>query len=182
MEPSNLHAEPGPIPIQGTNEGQAAHNFSLEGQATPMLQPGESATLKVPSLNPGEFEFICEVTGHADGGMRGTLTVGQGADERQTSPQIVNSVTVEVSVDGAKKIALARNVGSLSLLLRSAADVVATGEGLTPISSFGGTIAAGASRAFEAITAEPEGPKFKTVIVTRGTVPQTYQVVSPENE
>jgi manganese oxidase len=79
MEPSNLHAEPGPITIEVTNEGQAAHNFSLEGQATPMLQPGESATLKVPSLNPGEFEFICEVTGHADGGMRGTLTVGQGA-------------------------------------------------------------------------------------------------------
>ena len=31
------------------------------------------------------------------------LTVGQGADERQTSPQIVNSVTIEVSVDGAQE-------------------------------------------------------------------------------
>ena len=42
------------------------------------------------------------------------LTVGQGADQRQTSPQVVNSVTVEVSVDGATKVALARNVGALS--------------------------------------------------------------------
>jgi FtsP/CotA-like multicopper oxidase with cupredoxin domain len=79
MEPPGLQAHPGPITIEVTNEGQADHNFSLEGQATPMLQPGESATLQVPSLDPGEYEFICEVAGHADGGMRGTLTVGEGA-------------------------------------------------------------------------------------------------------
>ena len=30
------------------------------------------------------------------------------------------------------------------------------------------------------MTAEPEGPKFKTVIVTRGLQPQSYQVVMPE--
>jgi pilus assembly protein CpaB len=112
------------------------------------------------------------------------LTVGQGADERQTSPQVVNSVTIEVSVDGAKKIALARNVGSLSLSLRSASDVAAAGEGITTISSFGGSVAAGAADAanavIEAMSSEPEGPKFKTVIVTRGLQPQAYQVVKPE--
>ncbi len=112
------------------------------------------------------------------------LTVGQGADERQTSPQVVNSVTVEVSVEGAKKIALARNVGALSLSLRSAADVAATGDDITTISAFGGSVAGGAADAanavIEAMTAEPEGPKFKTVIVTRGMQPQTYQVVTPE--
>lgn len=112
------------------------------------------------------------------------LTAGQGADERQTSPQVVGSVTVEVSVDGAKKIALARNVGSLSLSLRSAADVGAAGDGLTTISSFGGSAASGVQGAvgsvFEAMSSEPEGPKFKTVIVTRGLQPQSYQVVMPE--
>ncbi len=112
------------------------------------------------------------------------LTVGQGADERQTSPQIVNSVTVEVSVDGAKKIALARNVGSLSLSLRSSNDVSAVGDGVTTISSFGGSVAAGAAdvanTVIEAMSDEPEGPKFKTVIVTRGLQPQPYQVVAPE--
>ena len=112
------------------------------------------------------------------------LTVGQGADERQTSPQIVNSVTIEVTVDGAKKIALARNVGSLSLSLRSSNDVGAVGDGVTTISSFGGSVAAGVADAagslIEAMAAEPEGPKFKTVIVTRGLQPQSYQVVTPE--
>jgi len=85
MEPPSLQAQPGPITIEVTNEGQAPHNFSLEGQATPMLQPGESATLEVPSLDSGTYEFICEVAGHADGGMRGTLTVGQVAADAAAS-------------------------------------------------------------------------------------------------
>ena len=112
------------------------------------------------------------------------LTVGQGADERQTSPQIVNSVTIEVTVDGAQKIALARNVGSLSLSLRSSNDVSAVEDGVTTISSFGGSVAAGladtTASLIGAVSAEPEGPKFKTVIVTRGLQPQSYQVVMPE--
>jgi pilus assembly protein CpaB len=139
---------------------------------------------------------IQEVSDHAAGAAGSTitteivvenakvLTVGQGADERQTSPQVVNSVTIEVNVDGAKKIALARNVGSLSLSLRSASDVSAVGDGVTTISSFGGSVAAGAASAanavIDAMSSEPEGPKFKTVIVTRGLQPQAYQVVKPE--
>ena len=139
---------------------------------------------------------IQEVSDHAAGAAGSTittevvvenakvLTVGQGADQRQTSPQVVNSVTVEVSVDGATKIALARNVGALSLSLRSSNDVCLAGDGVTTISSFGGSVAAGAADAassiFDAMTAEPEGPKFKTVIVTRGLKPESYQVVTPE--
>lgn len=112
------------------------------------------------------------------------LSVGQAADERQTQPQVVNSVTIEVSTEGAQKVALARNVGSLSLSLRSAADISATSDGVTTISSFGGSVAASAgdktSSILGALTAEPEGPKFTTVIVTRGLQPQVYQVVAPE--
>jgi FtsP/CotA-like multicopper oxidase with cupredoxin domain len=85
IEPPRLEARPGPITIQVSNEGQAAHNFALEGAATPMLQPGESATLEVPPLEAGRYEFVCEVAGHADAGMRGTLTVGQGADDTAAS-------------------------------------------------------------------------------------------------
>ena len=110
------------------------------------------------------------------------LTVGQGADQRQTSPQVVNSVTVEVSVDGATKIALARNVGAPSPAELTSLDE--RSDSVTTISSFGGSVAAGAADAagsiFEAMTAEPEGPKFKTVIVTRGLKPESYQVVTPE--
>ena len=69
------------------------------------------------------------------------LTVGQGADERQTSPQVVNSVTVEVSVDGARKIALARNVGiAVAVAARLRGEGSAAKDGVTTISSFGGSV------------------------------------------
>ncbi|TIX20958.1 MAG: Flp pilus assembly protein CpaB, partial [Mesorhizobium sp.] len=72
------------------------------------------------------------------------LSVGQGADERKTEPQVANSVTIEVTNEGAQKVALARTVGTLSLSLRSAADASASKSGLTTISSFGGSVAANA--------------------------------------
>ncbi|MBX3580969.1 MAG: Flp pilus assembly protein CpaB [Rhizobiaceae bacterium] len=158
------------------------------------ITPGD----RVDILLTRDAGAIQEVSGNASGAAGSTiatevvvenarvLTVGQGADERQTSPQVVGSVTVEVGIDGVKKIALARNIGQLSLSLRSAADVGAAGDGLTTISSFGGSVASGAadvvSSIFDAATAEPEGPKFKTVIVTRGLQPQSYQVVKPERQ
>ncbi|WP_353643687.1 Flp pilus assembly protein CpaB [Mesorhizobium sp. WSM2239] len=112
------------------------------------------------------------------------LTVGQGADTRQTSPQIVESVTIEVDGEGAQKVALARTVGTLSLSLRSSSQGGASVDGVTTISAFGGSVAAGVAEAtgvlFETAAQEPEGPKFTTVIVTRGTEPQSYQVVSPD--
>jgi pilus assembly protein CpaB len=112
------------------------------------------------------------------------LTVGQGADTRQTSPQIVESVTIEVDGGGAQKVALARTVGTLSLSLRASSAGGTSVDGVTTISAFGGSVAAGEAEAsgtlFEAAAEEPEGPKFTTVIVTRGTEPQSYQVVSPD--
>ena len=97
------------------------------------VTPGDRVDI-VLTRDAGAIE---EVSGNAAGAAGSTitteivvenakvLTVGQGADERQTSPQIVNSVTIEVTVDGAQKIALARNVGTLSLSLRSSNDVAA---------------------------------------------------------
>jgi pilus assembly protein CpaB len=112
------------------------------------------------------------------------LTVGQGADEREIKPEIAASVTLEVTEEGARKIALARNIGSLSLSLRAAGELDGGESGITTISAFGGSVASGALEKavglFDAV-AEPEEPKFKTVIVTRGLEAQTYQVIAPAN-
>ena len=111
------------------------------------------------------------------------LSVGQGVDERQTLPQVVSSVTLEVGPDDAKKVALARNIGSLSLSLRSAGEAGPGADGVTTISAFGGSVAAGAAGAAEqarsAFAAEEQPRKLTTVVVTRGMEPETYQV--PEN-
>lgn len=139
---------------------------------------------------------IAEVSGNAQGAAGSTitteivvenakvLTVGQEADTRDTGPKVANSVTVEVATEGAQKIALARSVGQLSLLLRAAVDRTGTGGGVTTISAFGGSVVSKAGGMIEAVSKvtapESEEPKYKTVIVTRGTTPEAYKVVSPD--
>jgi manganese oxidase len=65
-----------------TNDGAMAHNLVIVGTGveTPMLNPGQSASLDVSSLAPGTYEVICSVGGHKEAGMVGTLTVGSGGD------------------------------------------------------------------------------------------------------
>ncbi|MFN8472848.1 MAG: cupredoxin domain-containing protein [Anaerolineae bacterium] len=36
---------------------------------------GQSATLNLPALQPGQYRYYCAVPGHAEAGMVGTLTV-----------------------------------------------------------------------------------------------------------
>jgi manganese oxidase len=66
--------------IEVTNDGTMAHDLSVVGTdlETPMLQPGESATLDISSLEPGSYEIICTVPGHEASGMSGTLEVSTG--------------------------------------------------------------------------------------------------------
>ncbi len=60
------------------------------------------------------------------------LAVAQEARRDETQPRVVNAVTLEVSPTEAEKLDLARNVGTLSLVLRNQAD-------RTPVSSAGVT-------------------------------------------
>lgn len=80
IKPEKLTAEAGAVRFEVTNHGQTDHNFSIQGVGgTQMIPPGESAVLQVASIEEGTYTFICEVAGHADGGMKGTLTVGEGS-------------------------------------------------------------------------------------------------------
>ena len=97
---------------------------------------------------------------------------------------MASSVTIEVTADGAGKIALARNIGTLSLATarlrrgqfrQGRADDDRGFRGI----GFGGCGECGKQRDGGAAVKEPEGPKFKTVIVTRGLEQQSYQVVAP---
>jgi FtsP/CotA-like multicopper oxidase with cupredoxin domain len=77
IEPAVLRADAGPVSITVINTGTTDHNFAVMGKGkTDMLGPGESATLDLGSLEPGTYETLCEVAGHADGGMKGQLMVG----------------------------------------------------------------------------------------------------------
>lgn len=58
------------------NDGATIHNLSVDGNATPMLESGDSATLDLSGLAPGSYTLICDVAGHAAAGMEATLNVG----------------------------------------------------------------------------------------------------------
>lgn len=58
------------------------------------------------------------------------LAVAQESSRDDTKPKVVNAVTLELSIDDAEKLDLARNVGTLSLVLRNQIDkepVITTG-------------------------------------------------------
>ena len=67
-----------------TNKGNVQHNLVIADTqlATPMIDPGGSAHLDLSTLVPGEYTLICDVAGHKDAGMTGTLrlTAGQGVE------------------------------------------------------------------------------------------------------
>ncbi|HEX6261300.1 MAG TPA: multicopper oxidase domain-containing protein, partial [Actinomycetota bacterium] len=78
LDPEELSAQPGSLSITVRNTGSVEHNLAIDGVgATPMIPPGGTATLEADDIAAGEYEMICEVPGHADGGMRGTLLVGE---------------------------------------------------------------------------------------------------------
>ena len=66
--------------IHVTNDGTAVHNLSVADTdlRTPDIPAGETGELDVSSLEPGSYEILCLIPGHADSGMTGTLEVTEG--------------------------------------------------------------------------------------------------------
>ena len=151
------------------------------------VTPGDRVDV-VLTRNAGDIEEVKKNAEGASGANIATevvieaakvLSVGQAADERATMPKVADSVTLEVTPAGAQKIALARNIGKLSLSLRSARQAGTDASGMTTISAFGGSVASKVAAAGEIVNAIPRGEgeeKFTTVVVTRGIKPETYKV------
>jgi FtsP/CotA-like multicopper oxidase with cupredoxin domain len=87
VELSEFAISPDPITVAPggevtvTNAGSIEHNLAIAGEdvRTANLPSGESGTLDLGDLAPGEYEVLCEIPGHADAGMRATLTIAEGA-------------------------------------------------------------------------------------------------------
>jgi uncharacterized cupredoxin-like copper-binding protein len=65
----------GRVTFRVANRGKLVHDFKIAGKKTPTLKPGRSATLTVTFGKAGKYAYLCTVTGHAAGGMKGVLTV-----------------------------------------------------------------------------------------------------------
>ncbi len=73
--------------LEVTNEGTQVHNLEVEGAdlVTADLNGGDSDTLDVSSLEPGDYTVFCNISGHREAGMEGTLTVGGEAAEGESA-------------------------------------------------------------------------------------------------
>jgi uncharacterized cupredoxin-like copper-binding protein len=65
----------GIVTFKVKNVGQVPHDFKIAGRKTKLLNPGQSATLRVTFLKVGKYPYLCTVPTHATLGMKGTLTV-----------------------------------------------------------------------------------------------------------
>lgn len=76
--PSTITLKKGqPAVITFMNKGTFPHNLTITslGLATKTILPGQQDTITFTPDKTGQFAFLCTVPGHADKGMKGTLTV-----------------------------------------------------------------------------------------------------------
>lgn len=72
---STTRAHTGSVTFHLKNVGQVAHDFSIAGKTSPLLQPGKSADFEVTFTKKGAYPYKCTVPGHAQAGMKGVLHV-----------------------------------------------------------------------------------------------------------
>lgn len=108
------------------------------------------------------------------------LAINQTANEDATEPQVGQTATVQTDIIGAQKLTLARQVGSLSLVLRNVENQEVGGTRVVTRNDLG---AAGlyiperernqaGARGVDA----PRRPAGPTMAIVRGTESQTYEV------
>ena len=63
------------VTIRINNVGVLPHNFSVIDQGVSVdFEPGQDVEVTL-NLPPGTYEFICDIPGHSESGMVGTLIV-----------------------------------------------------------------------------------------------------------
>lgn len=76
---SKATAPPGPLEILSLNESPIEHNIAIEQTGGEVVEGNVVGTGGISqlqaNLKPGKYEFLCTVPGHAEGGMKGELTV-----------------------------------------------------------------------------------------------------------
>ena len=81
IEPSNIEVNAGMVRFNVANTGQFSHNmaFQIEGEGTvaktPNFKSGDGTQVLEVELEPGTYKMLCDIIGHPEQGMVGTLTV-----------------------------------------------------------------------------------------------------------
>ncbi|BDG61113.1 cupredoxin domain-containing protein [Caldinitratiruptor microaerophilus] len=78
IEPAEIEVEAGKrLVLTVKNEGTVPHNFAIPELNLRLvgIAPGASRTVELNADEPGTYEFLCDIPGHAQLGQRGTLKV-----------------------------------------------------------------------------------------------------------
>jgi plastocyanin len=76
-EPTELTTQAGQVTITLDNPAAVSHNIEIEGNGVDEVSDtvSQSTTTVTANLQPGEYRYYCNIPGHAEAGMDGTLTV-----------------------------------------------------------------------------------------------------------
>lgn len=78
--PADLTVKPGKAQFFLVNTGGVSHDMvvtSSDGKTlgkSELVQPGNSSVFTIDNLAAGSYKVVCDQPGHADLGMKGTLT------------------------------------------------------------------------------------------------------------
>jgi plastocyanin len=75
--PNQLNAKAGSVTIELDNPSSTPHNVEVEGGGVEEVSDTitEATTSVTVELKPGSYVYYCNVPGHREAGMEGTLTV-----------------------------------------------------------------------------------------------------------
>jgi len=75
FDPSEVHVKAGKVKFNLPNEGAAEHDFSIDELDVQVNLPaGTTQTVEV-DLPAGTYQYYCNIPGHKEAGMVGTLVV-----------------------------------------------------------------------------------------------------------
>ena len=66
-----------PVTVSIQNAGALEHSFVIDALTVKLehIQAGQTSSVTFTPTTAGTYEFYCDVPGHKDAGMKGTLTV-----------------------------------------------------------------------------------------------------------
>ena len=81
FDPSSIDAKAGNVVFFLVNGGTTSHDMAIRDSSgktvaqSELVSAGDSFVFTVNNLAAGTYDFLCTQPGHADSGMKGTLTV-----------------------------------------------------------------------------------------------------------
>jgi plastocyanin len=78
FDPADVSVRTGEfVVVEFTNDDGVFHDWEVEGLANvdAGARPGQTQRIRFMAPEPGTYEIMCTVEGHAEAGMVGTLTV-----------------------------------------------------------------------------------------------------------